>query len=299
METEPHFKDYMIASREHILDTIRVLFESLTKTEKKIASTILSSPDLLNQCSLAEIAKHLGISEASMIRFYRTLGFKGFTDFKLQLAIELATNENMENLLVGEDITPEDQAKNIADKLRCSINNVINETIHLLDFDQLDQVIKKLLKAKRIFLFGVGTSGITASEAKHKLMRIGLSVDAPINTHFMYMQAALTQEDDVVIGISHSGYSKETIHALGIARKNGTTTVALTHNPRSPITMVSDYVLLNGHRQSQLQGDSIGTKVAQFFVLDLIYALIVQADKNNATEAKQKTINVILEQRIN
>ncbi|TID28685.1 N-acetylmannosamine kinase, partial [Avibacterium paragallinarum] len=65
-----------------------------------------------------------------------------------------------------------------------------------------------------------------------------------------------------------------------------------------PITQVADYVLINGHRQGQLQGDSIGTKIAQLFVLDLIYALIVQAEEENATEVKQKTVNVILEQRI-
>lgn len=93
-------------------------------------------------------------------------------------------------------------------------------------------------------------------------MRIGLQVDAISNNHFMYMQASLMNSHDVVIGISHSGYSKETTHALQIA-KNKATTIALTHNLRSPITEVADYVLINGHKQGQLQGDSIGTKIAQ------------------------------------
>ncbi|PJG82808.1 MurR/RpiR family transcriptional regulator [Caviibacterium pharyngocola] len=288
----------MAATSGNILDTIGALYNSLTKTEKKIASTILSSPHLLSQCSLAEIAEQFDVGEATFIRFCRTLGFKGFTDFKLQLSIELATREKQPNSLLDSDITPTDDAQHIAEKLQNSINNVISETINLLDSSQLEESVAALRRANRIFLFGVGSSGVTAEDTKHKLMRIGLQVDATSNNHFMYMQAALMRDGDVVIGISHSGYSKETTQALSIARKNGATTIALTHNLRSPITQVADYVLINGHRQGQLQGDSIGTKIAQLFVLDLIYALLVQAEEDNAVEMKQKTVNVILEQRI-
>lgn len=144
----------------------------------------------------------------------------------------------------------------------------------------------------------MGSSGITAEDAKNKFMRIGLQVDSTSNNHFMYMQAALMQEGDVVVGISHSGYSKEVIQALNIAKKNSATTIAITHNLRSPITHAADYVLINGNRQGQLQGDSMGTKIAQLFVLDLIYTLIVQATEETATKTKQKTVNVILEQRV-
>lgn len=281
-----------------ILDTIDSLYDSLTKTEKKIAKTILSNPQLLNQASLSAIAVDLDVGEATFIRFCRTLGFKGFTDFKMDLAIELATQDKSETTLLDTDVTVEDSAQNIALKLQAVINNVITETINLLDFNELKKVVEAFRQAKRIFLFGVGSSGITAEDAKNKFMRIGLQMDAATNNHFMYMQASLMQKGDVVMGISHSGYSQETTHALGIAHKAGATTIALTHNLRSPITRVADLVLINGHRQGQMQGDSIGTKIAQLFVLDLIYALIVQAEEEKATKTKQKTLNVILEQRI-
>ncbi|QLB13682.1 RpiR family transcriptional regulator [Bisgaardia hudsonensis] len=288
----------MAVTSGNILDTIGALYHSLTKTEKKIATTILSSPHLLSQCSLAEISHQFDVGEATFIRFCRTLGFKGFTDFKLQLSIELATKDRQPNSLLESDITKNDDAQHIAEKLQNAINGVISETVNLLDIEQLEQVVTQIRNAKRIFLFGVGSSGITAEDAKNKLMRIGLQVDATSNNHFMYMQASLMKEGDVVLGISHSGYSKETIQALSIAKKNGATTVALTHNLRSPITLVADYVLTNGNRQGQLQGDSIGTKIAQLFVLDLIYTLIVQVEEEQAIATKQKTVNVILEQRI-
>lgn len=281
-----------------ILDTIGALQTSLTKTEKRIAAAILASPNLLSQSSLSEVSEQLNVGEATFIRFCRTLGFKGYTDFKLELAIELATQEKQNQTLLDTEVSEEDSAFEIAKKLQSALVNVVGETINLLDFDQLDQVVNELYNAKRIFLFGVGSSGITAEDVKHKLMRIGLQVDATTNNHFMYMQASLMKSGDVVIGISHSGYSEEIIRALRIAKKAGAKTVALTHNLRSPITEEADYVLINGNRQGQMQGDSIGTKIAQLFVMDLIYALLVRKEEQKAIKAKQKTINVILEQRI-
>ena len=281
-----------------ILDTIGALQSSLTKTEKRIASAILTSPDLLNQCSLSEEAAKLDVGEATFIRFCRTLGFKGFTDFKLDLAIELATQNKENGFLLDTDIASEDGPAEIALKLQTALNSVLAETINLLDFQELEKVVETIRQSKRIFVFGVGSSGLTAEDAKHKFLRIGLQVDALTNNHFMYMQASLLNSDDIVIGISHSGYSIETTQALKIAKANGAKTVALTHNLRSPITEVADFVLINGNRQGQLQGDSIGTKISQLFVMDLIYALLVQAEPDNSMSQKQKTLNVILEQRI-
>ncbi|PJG84595.1 MurR/RpiR family transcriptional regulator [Conservatibacter flavescens] len=287
-----------VNKNRHILDTMKALHSSLTKTEKHIAQQILKNPDKLNQASLSEVAGWLDVGEATFIRFCRTLGFKGFSDFKMELAIELATQEQQEQSLLDTEINASDDSLQIALKLQSVINKVISETINLLDFSVLTQVVQELRKAKRLFLFGVGSSGITAEDAKNKFMRIGFQVDAVNNNHFMYMHAALMKKGDVVIGISHSGQSNEIIKALSIAHEAGAKTVAITHNLRSPITKVADYVLHNGNRQSNLQGDSIGTKITQLFVLDLIYTLIVQAEESKAIKLKQKTVDVILEQQI-
>ncbi|AGO16091.1 MurR/RpiR family transcriptional regulator [Glaesserella parasuis] len=287
-----------MSARGKILDTIGALQNSLTKTEKKIATVILSQPDLLNQCSLSKVANQLDVGEATFIRFCRTLGFKGYTDFKLDLAIELATQQKESSTLLDTDVAETDTPKEIAIKLQNTLNNVIAETVNLLDYAELEKVVEELRKADRIFLFGVGSSGLTAEDAQHKLMRIGLHAAAVTNNHFMYMQAALLKKGDIVIGISHSGYSEETTKALKISRDNGAKTVAITHNLRSPITKEADYVLINGNRQGHMQGDSIGTKMTQLFVLDLIYALLVKAEPEKAIQQKQKTLSVILDQRL-
>ncbi|MCE3057991.1 MurR/RpiR family transcriptional regulator [Aggregatibacter actinomycetemcomitans] len=288
-----------MATNGNVLNTVSTLYQSLTKTEKKIADVISQSPEMVMQYSLSELASNLNVGEATFVRFCRTLGFKGFSDFKLAFSIELATaRKSRDDTVLETEIMPDDDSLKIAHKLQAAISKVMDETVNLLDFQQLERVVQAIQKAKRVFLFGVGSSGVTAEDAKNKFMRIGVPVDATGNNHFMYMQAALLKETDVAIGISHSGYSQETAHTLKIAKQNGATTVALTHSLRSPITEHADFVLVNGNKQGKLQGDSIGTKIAQLFVLDLIYALLVQAEQDAATKTKQKTLNVILEQRI-
>ena len=122
-----------MAKNGNILNTISSLYRSLTKTEKKIADAILLNPDLAVQAPLAEIAAHLEVGEATFVRFCRTLGFKGFSDFKLELSIELATKDGKDNTVLDSDITDSDNSLNIAHKLKSAINNVMDETINLLD----------------------------------------------------------------------------------------------------------------------------------------------------------------------
>lgn len=211
----------------------------------------------------------------------------------MDLAIEVATRPDPEESLLDADVQDADSPQAIAGRLQSAINNVLTETINLLSLENVEQVVKLMRPADRICIFGLGSSGITAEDAKSKLMRIGLRVDAATNNHFMYMQASLMKPGDVAIGISHSGTSAETVHALKLAKEAGATTVALTHNVGSPITDIADYVLINGNKQGQLQGDSIGTKIAQLFVLDLIYALLVKADPVQAEQTKRKTTQAI------
>ncbi|MCU5772735.1 MurR/RpiR family transcriptional regulator [Erwiniaceae bacterium BAC15a-03b] len=276
-----------------ILDGLGALQNSLTRSAQRIAAYTLANPASVTQFSIAEFSAQTSTGEATIIRFCRTLGYKGFQDFKIDLAIEVATREKSEDGLLDADVQESDDVLLIGAKLQTSINNVMSETLNLISAKTVADVVTCLQQAGRICLFGVGSSGITAEDAKAKLMRIGMRVDAATSNHFMYMQASLMQPGDVAFGISHSGTSEETVKALKLAKEAGATVVALTHNLGSPITLDADHVLINGNRQGRLQGDSIGTKIAQLLVLDLLYALLVKADPHAAQLTKDKTAQAV------
>ncbi|WP_122035922.1 MurR/RpiR family transcriptional regulator [Aliivibrio sp. EL58] len=280
----------------NIIDTIGSLYNSLTPSSKRIADYVMSNATQVSKHSIAELSQIVNAGDATIIRFCRTLGFKGYQDFKMELAIEVSNLQGREKEIFDTDVTAEDNAEVIGHKLQSTIESVLSETMNLLNFQSLESVSEALKDAKAIYFFGVGSSGLTAESAKHKFMRIGLNVDAFTNNHFMYIKSSLMQPGDFAVGLSHSGNSVETTKALRLAKENGATTIAITHNPRSDITKYSDYVLVNGNRQGQLQGDSIGTKISQLFVLDLIYTLLVKRDISGAKANKLKTTEALSNQ---
>ncbi|MFH0258828.1 MurR/RpiR family transcriptional regulator [Vibrio rumoiensis] len=276
-----------------ILDSLGSLHESLTPSAKKISSYVLSNPTEVTKVSIAELSSIVNAGEATIIRFCRSLGFKGFQDFKMELAIELSKVNQDERSILDTEVTDKDNAEEIGSKLYNAITAVLGETLNLININILEATANKIKQSKGVYFFGVGSSGITAEDAKNKLMRIGYNVDALTNNHFMYMKASLLQPGDIAIGISHSGTSAETIKALKLAKENGAATAVITHNPRSPIASHADFILVNGNRQGKLQGDSIGTKISQLFVLDLIYTLLVQKDPDLTQQNKVKTTTAL------
>lgn len=277
-----------------ILDTIGAMHNSMTRVYQKIANYILTYPEPVTRFSIAELSRESQAGEATIIRFCRSLGYQGFQEFKMDLAIELATvSANAGSPLIDAEINDTDDAHTIGLKLQNTITNVLSETMNLLDMTQVEKVVNALRNCNSVYIFGVGSSGITAEDMKYKLVRIGLRVDALTNNHFMYMQAALLKAGDVAIAISHSGESAETVHALRLAKKSGAVTIAITHNLGSSLSKLAEYCLINGNRQGMLQGDSIGTKTAQLFVLDLIYTLLVQAAPEQARESKLRTMKAL------
>jgi len=277
----------------NILDTIGSLYNSLTPSSKRIADYVMANTEQISNLSIADLSQEVSAGDATIIRFCRTLGFRGYQDFKLMLAVEVSNNKAVEPSILDTDVTDDDNAEMIGKKLQSSIDHALSETLNLLNFAELEAATELVKNSNAVYFFGIGSSGITAESAKYKFMRIGLNVDAYTNNHFMYIKASLLKPGDIAIGISHSGSSVETTKALKLAKENGATTIALTHNPRSAIAKAADKVLVNGNRQGQLQGDSIGTKISQLFVLDLMYTLLVQRDMSGTYDIKLKTTEAI------
>lgn len=275
-----------------VLNTIKSIYDSFTPSSKRIADYISVNAERIKDLSISELSGTIKVGEATIIRFCRTLGFSGYQDFKLQLAIEMSTiNDN--HTILDTVVTPEDSTEIISKKLQSSIEVAISETINLLDFSGIEKTAEQFKKANSVSFFGIGSSGIVAESAKYKFMRIGMNVDAFSNNHLMYIKASLLKKGDIAFAISHSGESAETIKSMRIAKDSGAITIGIMHNPRSALSEYCDIILVNGNKQTHLQGDSIGTKTSQLFVLDLVYTLIVKSDMAKTSKTKQKTAYAI------
>lgn len=278
-----------------LLPLIVSLDYEFTKTEKRIADIVLNNADKIIYITITEFSAMAEAGEATIIRFCRKLGFKGFQDFKVALAQEISIGTQGGNTHLSAPIEKTDSLEIIAQKFYQISDKVLKETLLLLDYQILEKSAEIISKAEKVYFFGVGFSGTTAMEAKYKFMRIGINADSYTDNHFMAMTASLLDEKSVVVGISHSGSAIETVKGLEIAKTMGAKTICITHHSKSPITKHADYTLINGSKEGPLQGGAVGTKLAQLFVLDLIYTQVLRINEKEASANKDRTKDAIVE----
>jgi DNA-binding MurR/RpiR family transcriptional regulator len=216
--------------------------------------------------SISEASQNVGVGESTIIRFCRVLGYKGYHDFKLRLAQDLVEPVHY----IHENVSFGDNSKDLAQKVFQTNLKAVEDTMKVLDHEMVEYAAKSLTGARRIDIYGVGYSSFTANDAKLKLARLGLIVDAYGDAHLQAMAAVSLTKSDVAIGISHSGSTKDVVDALTAAHKADAITIAITNFSPSPITKVSDIVLLTAAPESTFGGEVLTSRIAQLCVVDVL-----------------------------
>lgn len=282
-----------------ILPMVTSLYNSFTKREKVVADTVMKEPQQIIYTTITDFAEMADVGDTTIIRFCRKLGFKGYQSFKMSLAQELSLNNNNGALTsLNEEILEDDTVEIVLQKLYSTCTGALQETVSLLNNSHINKAVEMMRKSNRIRFYGVGTSGVTALDAKYRFMRIGINVDCLTDGHMMGMDAALLNSQDLAIGITHSGSTKDTIEALKIAKESGANTICITHHSRSPITKYADVVLLTGFREGPLQGGALGTKIAQIFVIETLFVEIFKGSKEKYIKNKKKTSDAIADKML-
>ncbi|WP_404347961.1 MurR/RpiR family transcriptional regulator [Sutcliffiella horikoshii] len=279
------------ASKSRLGGLINSYYPSLTKSEQKVASVVLEQMEKVLYYSVTDLADVSEVGETTVLRFCRKIGLKGYQEFKLAIAKDLSSINHEKEHNKSDENKPASLVASIANNTK----NAIDETMNKLNQETLDGVIELLLKAKSIQFFGVGTSGLTALDAKNRFLRFGFRSDAVIDPHLQSMTAATLGEEDVVIGLSVSGSTKDTIDSLKIAKENGAKIIAITYYARSPITKLADMVMLSGGKESPLEGGSLAAKIAQLFVIDLLCTGLAVKQKEYSLSMKEKTARAVIE----
>ena len=257
---------HIAPERAGCLLRIKSASEIFKPAEKSVAEFVLANPQQVMHMSISEAARDIGVGESTVIRFCRSLGYKGYQEFKLRLAQDLV--EPVE--FIHENISFQDSTADLSQKVFQTNIQAVADTMKALDPQMVEVAAKKLSDAGRIDIYGVGYSSFTALDAKLKFVRLGLIADAYGDAHLQAMAAASLKKNDVAIGISHSGSTKDVVDALVLARKTGASTIAITNFSPSPITRASDVVLLTASPESPLGGEVLTSRIAQLCVLDVL-----------------------------
>lgn len=273
---------------ENLIYGIECSMDKFTKTEEELAHYILQRPEEVSQLTISQIAKKLHISPATITRFCQKLAFSGFNEFRHELKrfVDLRnTPKNMKNIKQVDYF-----AKLYQDHL-----GIINNTFHITTYDNIQKAVSFLTKANKIHVYGIGSSGIAAQEFKSKFFRIGLTVEAITDPHQSMMDAALSNENSVVIGISISGTTKEVISAVKIAKKQGACILVFTGDKNSELSQLGDLTLLVTSKNSMHMGQNISPLLPLLLLFDLLYTELVAKDYKNRISIREKTLKVLTE----
>lgn len=244
----------------------------LSPQEKKLCEYIISFTRETVNLSITQLAKASGCSTSTISRFCRLFHAENFSEFKLKLAVELTEKPP---LVTYQDIVAGQSLDHIVTGITTNNIRSVSDTAKLLDYNKLKETIISLHEAKRIDIYGIATSGIVAEDLAQKLVRIGKFAACFTDSHMQKTSASALNEESVAIGISYSGETPETIHALEIAKKQGAKTIAVTKYGTSTIATLVDICLFISSSEVGMRRGDMASRMAQLHLIDIIFVGLV------------------------
>ncbi|MGV9215379.1 MurR/RpiR family transcriptional regulator [Micromonospora sp. RB23] len=275
------------------------LLPSLSPAEQRVARLVVSDPAAAARRTITDLATAAETSEATVIRFCRSVGMDGYPQLRIRLAAEAARRvEPPDARVVGGDIPPGADLAQIIATIAFNDARAVEETAEQLDPAVCEQVVEAIAAAGRIDIYGAGASGFVASDFQQKLHRIGRIAFYFPDVHTALTSAALLGRGDVAIGISHTGTTSDVIEVLEQARTRGAITVALTNFPRSPITEVADFVLTTAARETTYRSGATASRLAQLTVVDCLFVGVAARNRSRARKALEATAEAVQSHRV-
>jgi RpiR family transcriptional regulator, carbohydrate utilization regulator len=276
------------------LGKIRSYYARLSEKEKKIANYILDNPDKIIYSTINEVADDLSIADATVFRFCKRIGYKGYQAMKIALASEIITP----NKDIHEEISDQDNEKTISEKVFKSNIRTLENMLQILDFDSLQKAVELIQHADRVEFYGTGGSVVIAMDAFHKFIGTGVKAFAFPDSHFQLISASQLSKNDVAVVISHSGTNNATINILNTAIESGAKTIGITSFPKSPISQNVDVALFTSSDETEFRSEALASRIAQLSLIDALYVNVMVLNKDKAKSSLEKVQIAISKTRI-
>ena len=274
-------KGHGMSEARSVLGVICSFYDSFFEAEKKIADYIMEHKAQAVDMTVGELARASGTSDATVSRFCRRCGFKGFQSLKLALAREVL-REEQDSRKVTNDIDRENLSQSLNNILANKVAE-LTETVRMMDIHSLEEILKKLEKARMVQLAAVGNTIPVALDGAFKFNQLGIPAVAGDIWEAQAAYAFTMGREDVVLIISNSGSSKRLETLAAGAKENGSTLVLITNNRESPLAQICDYKIITATREKLLTEEFWFSRVTVTTVIEIIY-LLLMAGKKDAVE---------------
>ncbi|WP_297630978.1 MurR/RpiR family transcriptional regulator [uncultured Clostridium sp.] len=246
-----------------------------TKSERKVAEFVLENIEKMSYISVTELAEECTVGEATVLRFCKKIGYSGFHEFK-KAVIHSIEKEEKKN----KDL--------IINKTYDEMISMLNQTLKIQRESEIFNVAKLIKNAEHIYIYGSGLSILSARAMEMKLSFLGYTSFYCEEQHIQILKSSLVTKGDLIIGLSASGESMETVKNLKIAKKNGATIVGITNYNPSALANISDYVLLTASQSVKEKETTLLGLTSQLFVIEEVCDELLKIDEERIHRAKGK-----------
>lgn len=264
----------------------------LTQSEIKLGNYILNNSNKVSKLSVQNLAQLSNTSPATIIRFCKKLGYNGFKEFKIDLIKDITNKSSFEDNIY-EDITTNDTVDDIIEKLTHQNMQVIDNTMKLMDKNEIQKAIDAIDNGNKIYIYGVGASGLVAKDFQYKLMRIKKTVFSYLDSHTQLSLSANMDKGDIAIGISYSGRTLETYKAIKKAKEKGATTISITKYGKNPLSEISDINIQVAGTEQNVRVGAITSRIAQLIAIDVIFVGVAKNDFDKTSNYIRNTREIV------
>ncbi|KIC86446.1 MurR/RpiR family transcriptional regulator [Pantoea agglomerans] len=265
-----------MTENENILLHLRQGLPGFSPALQKLGDFILTEPQKVLYLTITELAKETGTSEASVTRLCRHLGCKGYTEFKMALAMDVQQSQpdgpddgDSIDMLVEESV------------------QALRDTGKFINREVMQQAGRALHEARTIQIYGVAASAITGDYLHYRLLRLGKSALLFNDMHRAAMNASTVKEGDLVIAISSSGSTKDLMHVVKLAKKQKARVLMLSNTLSSPIGKLADMLLVAARPEGPLTAGSLSAKVGAMLLVEVLIRELTALGSQYSTASQQ------------
>lgn len=265
-------------------------YANFSTSEVKLADYFVNlGMDLVNK-TLSNLSEETSLSEATIFKFVKKLGFKGFQDFKITIASNYRMSEQRSRQLTAiTDIQSSDTPADISRKVIRTSQLMLQSLNDHLPAGAIEEAVDIIKNSKTLHFFGIGASSATALDAYQKFLRTTMPVNYVADFHMQLMHLSKLNEEDCVFIFSHSGKTHETIKLAEVARQTKAKIITLTGNPASPLGRLSDVNIVIETEESMFQSEVLSARMLYLIIVDIIYLSYLYHDE----QVNQRSINAI------
>ena len=252
-----------------MLDRIKASLPSLAPAEQRVGRLVLLDPRAFANLPVSELADRAHVSKPTVVRFCRSVGYDGLSDFKLKLAGSVSEGVPFIHRSVDADDKTSDIMVKVVDNTVAAFLKYRNDASTFAIEKAAVALVDAYRSGKRIEFFGVGDSGVVAQDAQHKFFRLGVNTVAYSDGHMQVMSASLLGPGDCVVVISNSGRTRDLMDACDIARKNGATTIVITASG-SPLAAAGHIHLSADHPEGFDRYSPMVSRLLHLLIIDVL-----------------------------